>query len=248
MSRPVVELQDVSFGYDRRPTLEQVTLQVHEGDFAGIVGPNGGGKTTLVRLILGLLTPQKGEIKVLDRLPDEARQLVGYMPQRVEVDPRFPVTALDVILMGRVRAVGPYRKSDRQAARQALDEVGLGQHERQLFSELSGGQRQRVLIARAIVGNPQLLVLDEPTASLDLAVEQELYEVLQELNKRMTILMVSHDLGFISPFVTKVICVKGRVSVHPTSEITGEIISEVYGSQVQMIRHDHTCGEGGRPC
>lgn len=258
MTEPAIELRNVSFGYNHQLVLEDVSLRVEQGEFMGVVGPNGGGKTTLVKLILGLLTPSagageaaggnhSGEIRIFGRPPAESTREIGYMPQRVEVDPRFPVSALEVVQMGCVRQAGPYRAADRQAAHQALEEVKLAEYGGRLFSELSGGERQRVLIARAIVCNPRLLLLDEPTANLDVAVEQELYALLRMLNQRMTIVIVSHDLGFISPFVSKVVCVKGRVSVHPTSEITGEIISEIYGSQVRMIRHDHSCNDRGSP-
>ena len=151
MSPSAIELQNVSFGYDQRTVLEDVTLRIEHNDFVGIVGPNGGGKTTLLKLILGLLLPRDGRIEVLGRLPGQVSSQIGYMPQRVEVDPRFPVTALDVVQMGCVRLAGPYRAADRAAAREALAEVGLAEFHRRLFAELSGGQRQRVLIARAIV-------------------------------------------------------------------------------------------------
>ncbi len=238
---PVVVTQDLSFSYNRHRVLEGVNLTVRRNDFVCVVGPNGGGKTTLVKLMLGLLIPAKGSIKVFGSRPDEARGRMGYMPQRAHLDPQFPVSVMDVVLMGRLgraRSFGPYSKADRNAAQEALRRMQMWEFRRTPFSELSGGQRQRVLIARALASEPDLLILDEPTAGLDIAVETELYDLLKDFIQHLTIIMVSHDLGFVSRLVNKVVCVKRTVVVHPTSEITGELINEVYGSPMKMVRHD----------
>jgi len=230
-----------------------------------IVGPNGGGKTTLVKLILGLLTPQRGEVRLFGQSPCRARRRVGYMPQHVQHDAQFPVTVMDIVLMGRLGQSGVAqppsavqtgghsrgrlchilqgllgwpKRADRRAALDALRQVGLDDFGRRPFASLSGGQRQRVLIARALSGNPDLLLLDEPTSNVDSLVEARLLDLLRELNRRMTIVMVSHDLGFVSGFVESVICVNRRVVVHPTAEITGAVIRDVYGGEVRMVRHD----------
>ena len=180
------------------------------------------------------------------------RHRIGYVTQHAQVDPQFPVTALDVVLMGRLRArprFGFFSSRDKKAARAALEQMELAGLEAQPFSELSGGQRQRVLIARALVDEPELLLLDEPTSSLDLHVENEFYELLRDINKRLTILLVSHDLGFVTPFSTSVVCVKRFVQVHPTSQISGEeLIRDMYGTDMLMVRHDHRCAEGGHEC
>lgn len=246
-----IELKDVSFSYDGLPVLEKANLSVGRKDFVSIVGPNGGGKTTLLKLLLGLLRPSGGSIRVLGETPVEARHRVGYMPQHAHVDPQFPVNAMDVVLMGRLGhtgAFGPYRRQDREAALGALDEMGMSDLRRRAFSALSGGQRQRVLIARALACEPELLLLDEPTASLDHAIETELYELLHRLAHRLTVVVVSHDLGFVSQFVNRVVCVKRNVVVHPTSEVTGEVISEVYGSPMKIVRHDHDNVEAFHKC
>jgi zinc transport system ATP-binding protein len=250
MSEPVVAIERVSFAYNTDPVLVDVDLTVGDKDFVSLVGPNGGGKTTLLKIILGLLTPTAGTVRVFGRPPVAARPRIGYMPQHAQVDPHFPASVLDVALMGRVSKgsnVGPYRKGDRAAAAEALREVELYDYASRPFADLSGGQRQRVLIARALAAEPDLLLLDEPTANLDVRMEQELYELLKSLNERLTIILVSHDLGFVSQFVKRVVCVKHRVTAHPTSDITGEIIQEIYGD-VRMVRHDRGCAEGDPSC
>ncbi len=242
-----IVLKNVSFAYAQEKVVEDVSLAVPHGDFASIVGPNGSGKTTLLKLFLGLLKPDTGEIRIFGEMPEKANLRIGYMPQYAHVDIQFPVTVLDVILMGRLGYTlgGRYSREDRSAAKFSLEEVKLSGKEKHLFSELSGGQRQRVLIARALCGEPELLLLDEPTASIDPEVQEALFEILEELNNRMTILLVSHDLGFVSKVVKSVICVNRRVVVHPTSEINGEIIKEIYGGDLRMIRHDQRCSERG---
>ncbi|MBI9078009.1 MAG: ABC transporter ATP-binding protein [Desulfatibacillum sp.] len=242
-----IELDGVSFGYTRQPVLSNVRLQVERGEFASIVGPNGGGKTTLLKLMLGLLQPDTGSVNVLGVSPEKARLRVGYMPQYSHLDPQFPVTVMDVVLMGRLRkgAMLMYSKKDREAAMACLEEVQLAELANNLYSELSGGQRQRVLIARALCCQPDLLLLDEPTSNVDPDMQQSLFDMLQKLNKRMTILLVSHDLGFVSQVVRSVICVSREVVVHPTSELDGTLIKEIYGGDCRLVRHDHRCSEEG---
>lgn len=244
---PVVQLDNVSFSYNGRSVLHEVNLVINQLDSTCVVGPNGGGKSTLIKLMLGLLQPQAGTVRLLGSTPEEARALVGYVPQYTNYDPLFPVTVMDVVLMGRLgrgfRA--RYLKSDKQSALSALDEMEMGAFAASRFSELSGGQQQRVLIARAIVSAAQLLILDEPTSNVDAHVEESLIDILQKINKRMAVIFVTHDLGFASQFFKSVVCVNHRVHIHPTTEITGELIQDLYGADISMIRHDHRCtGEG----
>lgn len=245
---PVVELEGVSFSYNGRPALSDVTLRVAEREFVSVVGPNGGGKTTLLKIILGLLRPQAGSVRVFGGPPGKARPRVGYVPQQADCDRQFPARAIDVVLMGRLggaRWWGPHRRADRQAGRRALEEVGLADVARRPFAELSGGQQQRVLVARALAGEPELLLLDEPTANVDIAAEEELYELLRRLNRRLTIILATHDVGLVSSYVESVVCVKQRVVVHPTSRLTGEVLAEVFGADHRLVRHDHRCAEEG---
>jgi zinc transport system ATP-binding protein len=245
---PAVLIEGLSFAYDGAPVLEDVNLAIPQGDFVSIVGPNGGGKTTLLKLILGLLKPLRGEIRVFGISPKAAAPRIGYMPQYAQLDPQFPATVMDVALMGRLghgAAFGPYSRRDKEVASAALDQVGLCDLRKTAFSAISGGQRQRLFIARALACEPDLLLLDEPTANLDVVMEGDLYELLQTLNERLTVIIVSHDLGFVSRVVKSVVCVKRKVLMHPTSEITGEIINEIYGAPMKMVRHN---GEGNHKC
>lgn len=243
--KPVIEIDHVSFSYDGQSVLEDVSFTVLERDYLSVVGPNAGGKTTLIKLILGLLKPSRGTVRVFGQLPPKTRSRIGYMPQHAALDSFFPVSVLDVVLMGRLgngHTVGLFRRPDREAAMEALREMEMYPFRHRSFATLSGGQRQRVLIARALTSKPELLLLDEPTSNIDIAVETELYELLKRLNERITIVLVTHDLGFVSQYVKNVACVNRKVVVHPTSEISGEMIYEMYGSRVHMIRHDHHGG------
>lgn len=236
----VIEVDHVDFSYDGSRVLEDITLSVMKGDFLGVVGPNGSGKTTLLKVMLGLLHPTKGKVRVFGRSPERSRHLVGYVPQHARLDAGFPISVKDVVLIGRLGRspiVGRYRKQDRDAAEAAMQEAEVLDLRNRRFGTLSGGQQQRVLLARALVGRPELLLLDEPTASIDGRVEQDIYHLLKKLNARVTIVLVSHDLGFISTYVNKVACVNRRLSCNPTREITGDVIEACYRGPVHMLRH-----------
>ncbi|TWT40591.1 High-affinity zinc uptake system ATP-binding protein ZnuC [Phycisphaerae bacterium RAS1] len=243
-----IDLQGVRFAYGDFVVLDHVDVHVHAHEFICIVGPNGGGKTTLLKLILGLLPAQRGTIRVFGLAPEQARPRIGYMAQASHLDPQFPVTVMDVVLMGRLRGgtwLAHYGKRDAAVAADALNEVGLFEVRGRPFSALSGGQRQRVLIARALAAEPELLMLDEPTANLDLLIQDDFYELLQRLKGRLTVVLVSHDVSFVARQVQRVICVNRKVISHPTAELTGEMMNEIYGGNVSLVRHDvHTHG----PC
>ena len=243
---PAIHAENLSFSYDAEPILDHIDFTIDRKDFVCLVGPNGGGKTTLLKLMLGLLKPAAGTMKILGTTPERARPRVGYMPQFTQLDPKFPVTVSDVVLMGRLGLsprFGPVRRADHDAAHQALKEVGLADFLKRPFSQLSGGQRQRVLIARALACEPELLLLDEPTSNLDMAVADDFYELLTDLSHRLTVILVSHDVGFVSKLVRTVVCVNRGISVHPTAELSGETIMQLYGTDVKIIQHHHSHGE-----
>ena len=238
---PPIHIENLDFSYGKISVLEQANLSISEKEFVCMVGPNGGGKTTLLKLLLGLLEPNAGTVSVFGECPIAGRKKIGYLPQHAHLDSKFPVTALDVVLMGRLgktRSIGPYTKADQSIAHDMLNRVGLHKLEKRPLAALSGGQRQRVLIARALASKPKLLLLDEPTSSLDDYVERELYDLLLELNKELTVVVVTHDIGFVSSYVDKVVCVNRQVRIHPTSEIDENIIHDMYGEHVHMVRHD----------
>lgn len=244
----IVSFKNVTFSYSGKlPALENVNLSISKFESACVVGPNGGGKTTLLNLILGLLKPDKGEIKIFGGSPEDARKRIGYMPQYTQFDSLFPVSVMEIALMGRLdrRFCGRYSKNDKQLAMKALEEIGVADLADRSFSTLSGGQKQRALIARALTCEPELLLLDEPTANIDPAVQEDFYEILAKLNKSMAVLLVSHDLGIVSQKIESIICVNREVHIHPSSELNGRLIQELYGQDINIIRHDHRCTEQG---
>ncbi len=244
---PVIDIDHVTFGYTELPIVEDVNLTIDLGEKLCIVGPNGGGKTTLIKLILGLLEPDRGRIHVLGKTPHQASREIGYVPQYAHYDPNFPVTVFDVVLMGRLvgSRLGGYSKKDRLAAIRALEDMKLGEVAGSLFSEISGGQQQRVLIARALATNSKLLIMDEPTANIDTESEQYLFRLLADTNHRRTILMITHEIGVAAGLFESIICVNRKVVVHPTSELTGDNIRDLYGGAPRLIRHDHRCAIKG---
>ena len=238
-----IHLKDISFSYNGAPALDGITLDIYERDFIGLIGPNGGGKTTLLKIILGLLKPDKGVIEVFGKPPNLSKPLIGYVPQHLNFDLNFPANVLDVVLMGRLDKksfFGSWRKDDRNEAMKALEDVAIPDLRNRMIGELSGGQRQRAFIARALCGSPGLLLLDEPTANVDSGVEQDIYELLKKINSTTTIVLVTHDLGFISAYVNRIACINRQLSCHDTSEITGKVVDDVYKTHVEMIRHQ--CG------
>jgi zinc transport system ATP-binding protein len=234
-----VVIENVSFAYDREPVLKNVDLQIETGNFTVLIGPNGGGKTTLLKLILGLLEPDRGSVRVFGRAPHAVAHRIGYVPQYMHVNTGFPISALDVVLMGRL---GPGRKrsssghSDLASARQALDRLDMGRYHSHRIGDLSGGQVQRVMIARALVSQPELLLLDEPTANIDPKGQKNFYDLLIELNQSLTILLVSHDAMMLSSYAKSVACVNQTVFYHDEAEITDEMIN-MHQCPVELVAH-----------
>jgi len=236
----VVKLEDVWVFYDGMPALEGVNLSINQGDFLGIIGPNGGGKTTLLKVILGLVKPSRGKVKVLGTSPDRGRRSVGYVSQYSLFDRDFPISVWDVVLMGRLERAGLFKRygeGDRTAAIQTLQTVGMLDLKDQQIGKLSGGQLQRVFIARALLTEPRLLLLDEPMASVDTVMQTEFYELLERLKQRMAIVLVSHDIGAVSVYVDKIACLNHQLFYHGSKEISPEVLEATYKCPVQMIAH-----------
>lgn len=249
-TEPTVSLRDVTFrfgnGPDAVPVLEDVTLEIVPGDFIGLIGPNGGGKTTLLKIILGLVTPQEGEVRVFGRPPAEVSRRIGYVPQFSQIDPQAPATVQDVVLTGCLGLSQwgfLYGQRHHQAARAAMTEAGVLEFAGRRIGELSGGQRQRVLIARALASDARILLLDEPMAGMDLHMEQGILEILVQLTERIPVVLVSHDVGFVSAHVKRVACLNRRLVLHAPGEITREVIADMYreAGPVQELVHRDTC-------
>ncbi len=239
---PVVELENVSFSYTGTTVVENVDLAVKRGEFLGIVGPNAGGKSTLLKLMLGLLKPASGTVRVLGSEPERAQRALGYVPQHPSFARDFPITVEQAVLMGRLGtgpAIGGFRRVDRAAVGQALADVEAEELAKSPLRTLSGGQLQRVLLARALVSDPQILLLDEPTANIDQRLEYDIFEKLRELQTVKTILVVSHDIAFISSYVNRVACINRTLVCHRTDSIDGQTIYDLYGENVRMVAHHH---------
>jgi len=237
-----IELSGVRFAYNGSgPVLEGVSLSVPRGEFLAVIGPNGGGKSTLLRLILGLLEPQEGTVRLLGRPPRESVQRVGYVPQETNLNREFPISVEDVVLMGRFSGAAMRwipSSEDRQVAEEVMERLGVLDLRRKRVGELSQGQRQRVAIARALAVRPALMLLDEPTASVDVQTQAALYQILRELNRTLTVVMVSHDLTAIASCATSVACVNRSVFFHDRAELTEEMVQGAYGScPVELIAH-----------
>jgi len=233
----LLEMSLLSAGYDGNTILQDVNFSVNENDFIGVIGPNGGGKTTLLKVILGLIKPLKGRLIFNNDLINE--NSIGYLPQISTGDVNFPVTVADVILSGmmiRKKIISRMSQDDKRRASVIIDDLGLAGLGHAPLNELSGGQLQRVFLGRAIIGNPKLLLLDEPGNFVDFTFENDFYEKLKQLNSRMAILMVSHDLGIISSHVKSYACVNKNLHYHPSSEITNEQLL-AYGCPIQLITH-----------
>lgn len=237
----LVTLHDVGVGYDGVHVLEHVNLSVGERDFLGIIGPNGGGKTTLVKAILGSI-PHSGEIRFAPELSERTgRPLIGYLPQQPVFDRSFPISVTEVVLSGLQAVKGfsrRYTAADRDRAAELLEMTGIAATARRPVGEISGGQMQRALLCRAIIAEPRLLILDEPANFVDNRFENELYKLLQRLNERMAVVMVSHDIGTITSVVKEIVCVNRTVHRHRSNVITEEQLQN-YNCPIQIISHGH---------
>lgn len=237
-----LSFQGVSFGYGDGPdVVRDVDLDIGSHELIGLIGPNGGGKSTLLKLAAGLLKPRQGTVRVFGRQPHEARDEIGYVPQFALFPRDFPITVAHAVLLGRLgRGLGfRWSAADRTAAARAIEETELGALAERPLNALSGGELQRVLIARALAAEPRLLLLDEPTSNLDQRAEEDIFALLAKLTDRMAVVLVSHDVGFVTGFVARVACISRTLICHGTSEVTGEVINELYGHPVRAVHHHH---------
>jgi zinc transport system ATP-binding protein len=238
----IVSIRDLWIYQGEHAVLENISLQLFPGDFLGLIGPNGGGKSTLLKAMLGLIKPDRGEIAVFGLPPAAARSRMGYVPQKTVFDRSFPVKVLDVVLMGRYSRKGllhRYGRQDRQAALRALADVGMADRAARQIGALSGGEQQRVFVARSMVSDPELLLLDEPTAGIDSAQQKDFYDLLCHLNRDLgiAIVLVSHDVTAVSTYVNKIACLNQRLYYHGSKELSNEDIEKAYGCPVEMIAH-----------
>lgn len=242
MTEKIVSIKNLWVFRAEHAVLENINLELGAADFLGLIGPNGGGKSTLLKVMLGLIKPDRGRVAIFDLPPAEARSRIGYMPQKTVFDQSFPVKVLDVVLMGRYSRTGllhRYGPQDRKAALQALAAVGMGDRALREIGALSGGEQQRVFVARSLVSDPQLLLMDEPTAGVDSVQQTDFYDLLCHLNRDcgIAIVLVSHDVTAISKYVSKIACLNQRLYYHDSKELSNEDIKRAYGCPVEMIAH-----------
>lgn len=230
---PAIEVRNLDFSYEKTPVLSNVNFSVNQGDFLAIIGPNGGGKSTLMKLIVGLLKPSAGEVRVFGEKVPSKKVSLGYVPQNTNGNLEFPITVEETVATGL-----PHFRPDPPKVRELLETVRMEAFLKRRLGELSGGERQRVLIARALASEPQILFLDEPSSNIDAKGQEDLYGLLAQLNAKMTIVIVSHDLMVLSRHVKSVACVNREVHFHSGSEITPEMMQNMYGSEMELVAHD----------
>jgi len=238
--KKIVELTDVSFSYNHHKVLDNISFDVFPKDFMAVLGPNGGGKTTLLKLLLGLLKPDKGHIKILGEKPKKVRKKIGYVPQYAEFDKDFPILVKEVVMMSSLKANSFFPGFDKQTKKNAseiLDFLSISHLAGKKMGDLSGGQKQRTLIARALMSDPEILLLDEPMASLDVSVEEDIYKLLKNLNNTKTIIFVTHDIGVISSYVNRMTCLNVCACTHTIEEMNEESIVQVYAGYLHKLNH-----------
>ncbi|HCT65127.1 MAG TPA: ABC transporter [Lachnospiraceae bacterium] len=236
-----IHIDNLSVYYGETAAITDVCLDVNEGEFLGVIGPNGGGKSTFLKAILGLIPITTGSIQIYNQEARKNLTAIGYVPQFATMDRRFPISAFEVVLTGRLKAgLSPfmkYSKEDKEIAYEQIKRVGIESLANRQISELSGGEFQRLLIARALTVNPKILLLDEPTASVDASSREQIYALLENLNKEMTIVLVTHDLLAISSTVGRLACLNGKLVYHGEPELNEHIVNQLYGCPVDLIAH-----------
>ena len=240
MSNPIIQISDLNAAYEEKTVLSHVDLTVYERDFLGIIGPNGGGKTTLIKSILGLHQPQKGKIHFFKNGKEVPEINMGYLPQYNNIDKKFPISVYEVILSGLSKQKSifqRYSNEQHEIVRQMIIQMGLEGMDKRAIGELSGGQLQRALLGRALVSNPEVIILDEPNTYIDKRFEAKLYSLLEEINKERAIILVSHDIGTILKNVKTIACVNETVHYHPHTEVPTEWLEEHFGCPIEMLGH-----------
>ena len=221
--------------------LDDISIEIYPGEFHAIIGPNGGGKTTLLKVILGLIAPDSGTVRISGGSPEENRSVLGYVPQFRTYDFSYPITVGEMVLSGRLGHIRGLRKSyrpeDREAAEKAMEIMDISRYSGNNIDELSGGEQQRVMIARALAGDPKVLLLDEPTVYIDSPTAGKFFELLFSLRDRMAIVMVTHDIGSLTPEVDKVACLNKKIYTHHDNEVTDDMLLSAYGCPVDVIAH-----------
>lgn len=239
----VIEISNVTYALYNNLILDNINLSVKEQEFLGIIGPNGGGKTTLLKMILGLLSPDRGSVKIFGKSPAKMSRVIGYVPQFTSFDISYPISVHDVVGMGTLssKMFSPKQSlpENELIIEDVLKKVNIEHLKDRVAGKLSGGEKQRLLIARALAVQPKILLLDEPTASIDSKTGEDFYDLLIELNKEMTILLVSHDVGAIARSVKKIACLNKTLIYHDTKELTPEMIEKTYHCPVDLIAHGH---------
>ncbi len=235
----IIDINNVTFAYEKQLILENITLRVEKKDFLAVIGPNGGGKSTLLKLILGINPLQKGNIKVLETKPEKNLSKIGYVPQNTNINTDFPIKVIEVVMMGHVghkRPLFGYKKEEIACAMGALEQVGMADFAQKKIGSLSGGQRQRVMIARALCAHPQILILDEPTASIDVSGQKQIYDLLKQLNEYITILVVSHDISVILEYANKVAHINRTLTYHDISQKESIVKDQGHFCEVEMLQ------------
>lgn len=236
----IIQINGLSAGYDGKTVLNQVDLAVYENDFLGVIGPNGGGKTTLIKCILGLHQPTQGNIRFYKEGKEVPEINMGYLPQYNSIDKKFPISVYEVVLSGLSKQKSIFRrysKEQHEQVRQMIVRMGLEGLEERSIGSLSGGQLQRALLGRALVSNPEVVILDEPNTYIDKRFEAKLYSLLEEINKEQAIILVSHDIGTVLKNVKTIACVNESVHYHPHTEVPTEWLEEHFGCPIEMLGH-----------
>lgn len=238
MRKYIIRFKNVFFSYGQNLVLEDINFSVAENEFVVLMGPNGGGKSTMLKIILGLIKPDKGKIIVFDKEPPSNKQKIGYLAQYSHFDISFPISVFDLVVMGRYSYVGRYyNKEDRKAAMEALQKLNMGSFYKRHISQLSGGQLQRALIARAIVKKPRILLLDEPMSSVDPEAQKSIYDILSRLNRDMAIILITHDTSVVSSKIGSIACLNRNLYYHGPSEGSLGKLAMAYKCPVEVLSH-----------